>query len=292
MNIMKRVAKILYVLTLCGLFLSCREEDPSMTGLVVGDLRAEALPGAIQLSWDPVESRDFLYAEVSYYDFGTQTTVTKLCSRSTNSLYIDGLLNRYGKYRFTFTAYDVQERPGQPVYIEQQCQKAESYYVVVSEDRIPLTVDQLGTNAQEPSEGPLENLVDGDPDTYFQSFWDEYTYPELKPSGYHYLTFDLQQEVSALKFQYWNRKKGGSLPRIVNIYGGTDGIAWILLAHLENLPGDPGSSYTSDVLLTEEPISRVKFEVIQGTDTYQPYFALAEIEFYEVVRELIDPEVE
>ena len=45
-------------------------------------------------------------------------------------------------------------------------------------------------------------------------------------------------------------------------------------------------------MLPETPVSRVKFEVIQGTDTYQPYFALAEIEFYEVVRELIDPETE
>ena len=45
--------------------------------------------------------------EVSYYDFGTQTTVSKQCSRYTGTLYIDGLLNRYGKYRFTFTAYDV-----------------------------------------------------------------------------------------------------------------------------------------------------------------------------------------
>ena len=78
----------------------------------------------------------------------------------------------------------------------------------------------------------------------------------------------------------------------MNIYGGTDGTTWDLLVHLENLPGDPGSSYTSELMLPETPVSRVKFEVIQGTDTYQPYFALAEIEFYEVVRELIDPETE
>ena len=263
-----------------------------MTPLVVGGLRAEALSGAIRLSWTPVEERGFLYAEVSYYDFGTQTTVTELCSRYTNTLYIDGLLNRYGKYRFTFTAYDMQERPGQPVYIEQQCLKAESYYVVVAENPITLTVGQLGTNAQEPSEGPLAQLIDGDPDTYFQSFWDEYTYPELKPSGYHYVTFDLRQEVSALKFQYWNRKRGGSLPQVVNIYGGQDGTTWKLLSHLENLPSDPGSSYTSETILSEEPVSRIKFEVVQGTDTYQPYFALAEIEFFEIVRALIDPETE
>lgn len=87
-------------------------------------------------TWNPIESRDFLYAEVSYYDFGTQTTISKQCSRYTGTLYIDGLLNRYGKYRFTFTAYDVNGTPGQPVYIERQCEKAESYYVVVAENLI------------------------------------------------------------------------------------------------------------------------------------------------------------
>lgn len=290
---MKSIGKIVLVLSLCGACISCSGDDePAMTALAVQGIRAEAFSGAIRLTWNPVESRNFLYAEVSYYDFGSQTTVTKLCSRYTGSLYVDGLLNKYGKYRFMFTAYDVNGVPGQPVYIEQQCEKAESYYVVVSENQIPLAADQLDTNAQEPSEGPLDQLVDKNPDTFFQSFWDEYTYPELKPSGYHYVTFDLRQEVTAFKFRYWNRKKGGSLPKTVNIYGGEDGTTWELLAQLDNLPGDPGSSYTSELFLTDEPVSRVKYEVVKGTDTYQPYFSLAEIEFYEVVRELVDPEAE
>ena len=165
--------------------------------------------------------------------------------------------------------------------------------MVVAENPIPLAADQLATNAQEPSEGPLDLLVDGNPDTFFQSFWDEWTYPELKPTGYHHLTFDLRKEVSAFKFQYWNRKKAnGSLPKAVNIYGSPDGETWVLLAQLDNLPGDLGSSYTSELFLPEEPISHVKYEVVKGTDVYQPYFSLAEIEFYEVVRELVDPEAE
>ena len=263
---MKSIYKILLLFT-CSCGVSCGGDDePVMTALAVQGIRAEAFPGAIRLTWNPIESRDFLYAEVSYYDFGTQTTISKQCSRYTGTLYIDGLLNRYGKYRFTFTAYDVNGTPGQPVYIERQCEKAESYYVVVAENPIPLAADQLATNAQD---------------------------PELKPTGYHHLTFDLRKEVSAFKFQYWNRKKAnGSLPKTVNIYGSPDGETWTLLAQLDNLPGDLGSSYTSEQFLPEEPISHVKYEVVKGTDVYQPYFSLAEIEFYEVVRELVDPEAE
>ena len=34
----------------------------------------------------------------------------------------------------------------------------------------------------------------------------------------------------------------------------------------------------------------MKFEVVKGTDIYQPFFSLAEISFSEVIRELVDPE--
>ena len=142
---MKSIYKIL-LLFACSCGVSCGGDDePAMTALAVQGIRAEAFPGAIRLTWNPVENSDFLYTEVSYYDFGTQTTVSKQCSRYTGTLYIDGLLNRYGKYRFTFTAYDVNGMPGQPVYIERQCEKAESYYVVVAENLIPLAAGQLAT---------------------------------------------------------------------------------------------------------------------------------------------------
>lgn len=289
---MKSIQKIILLLTFSSAFTACDKDDEKFTALAIEGIKAEAFPGAIRLSWNSVENRDFLYAEVSYFDFGTQKTVSRLCSRYTDELYIDGLLNRYGKYKFIFTAYDMEKTAGQPVYIERECEKAESYYVISEENVIPISTGQLGTNAQEPSEGPLSNLVDGDTDTFFQSFWDEWTYPDLKPSGYHYITFDLQKEVMAFKFRYWNRKKGGSRPRTVNIYGGTDGVNWTQLQQLDNLPTDGGSNYSSDIFLLDNPVSHIKYEVIKGSDEYQPYFSLAEIEFYEVVRELIDPEAE
>ena len=94
---MKSIYKILLLFT-CSCGVSCGGDDePVMTALAVQGIRAEAFPGAIRLTWNPIESRDFLYAEVSYYDFGTQTTISKQCSRYTGTLYIDGLLNRYGR---------------------------------------------------------------------------------------------------------------------------------------------------------------------------------------------------
>ena len=126
---MKSIYKIL-LLFACSCGVSCGGDDePAMTALAVQGIRAEAFPGAIRLTWNPVENSDFLYTEVSYYDFGTQTTVSKQCSRYTGTLYIDGLLNRYGKYRFTFTAYDVngcgESDPARSRPVGYQCPGAE-----------------------------------------------------------------------------------------------------------------------------------------------------------------------
>ncbi|MFR3033591.1 MAG: hypothetical protein ACLTMF_07190 [Alistipes putredinis] len=82
---MKSIYKIL-LLFACSCGVSCGGDDePAMTALAVQGIRAEAFPGAIRLTWNPVENSDFLYTEVSYYDFGTQTTVSKQCSRYTGT---------------------------------------------------------------------------------------------------------------------------------------------------------------------------------------------------------------
>ncbi len=272
---------------------SCdKEEYSGMNTMTVTSLRAEALPGAIQLRWDVPDTRDLLYVRVDWIDHASGELRTRLCSRYTTDLYVDGLLNRYGDYRFVFTSYGTDGSSSQPVHIDRSCEKAPSYYVETGENVIPLTASQIGTNAQEPSEGPASNLVDGNLDTFFQSFWDEWTYPDLKPAGSHYLTFDLQKEVTAFRFRYWNRKSGGSRPKTVNIYVGTDGTDWTLARELDNLPTDAGSSYESEVFLLDAPISHVKYEVVKGSDEYQAFFSLAEIEFTEVLRELVDPEQE
>lgn len=290
---MKRSIKIITGLIISAVaFMSCNKDDTARTAIALTGLHAEALPGSIELGWDYIQDPDFLYVEVAYFDYATEQLKSTLCSRYTNSLKVDGLLNRYGEYDFVFTVYDKNGAVGQPVHLLRQCQKAEPYYITDSELKLPLDKSQLGTNAQEPSEGPIENLVDDDLDTFFQSFWDEYNFPELKPNGYHYITVDLKTNVKSIIIKYWNRKKGGSLPQTINIYKGTEDGKWTLLTTLTNLPADPGSSYTSDLLLSEDEFSRIKIEVVKGTDTYQPFFSIAELQVINVVRKLIDPEVE
>lgn len=274
------------------LYVSCyKEYETEANNMIIEDIRAGAHPGTIKLSWKVPEDPNFLYTKVSYFDHESQKQIIQLCSRYTDSLIADGLLNKYGKYTFELTPYDINEQKGNTIYVEKECLKKEPWYETVGEEEIFLTDSQLFTNAQEPSEGHVSNIIDDNLDTFFQSFWDEWTYPELIPSGPHYIIFDFNKYVSAFKFQYWNRKRGGSLPQKISIYTSDDGQRWSLLRQLTGLPSDAGSSYTSEVFLLDSPITHMKYEVTAGTDIYQSFFALAEMKIYEIKRELIDPEL-
>lgn len=274
---------------LCLFLLSCEKDDKDyIYDVNIENLQAEAFPGAINLSWKVPEDSSFLYMKVSYYDYGTEEEKVKVCSEYTNSLYIDGLLNKYGKYKFSFTPYDIRNVPGKTFYLEKECEKKAPWYVAIGEELIPLSADQLSTAAQEVSEGPIENLVDDDPETFFQSMW---THPEWIPAGPHYIIFDLRKEVSAFTFKYWNRlQKGGSLPKTVNLYGSNDGKKWDLIEVLTDLPSELGSVYTSGTYIPESPVSYIKYEVVATTGK-SVFFSLAEVKFYEVIRELVDPEL-
>ena len=63
------------------------------------------------------------------------------------------------------------------------------------------SADQLSTNKQETSEGPISNLVDGDKDTYFHSTWDA----NNEDKAYAYLQIDLKGAYKDLLLDYTKR---------------------------------------------------------------------------------------
>ena len=59
---------------------------------------------------------------------------------------------------------------------------------------------QLASEAQEPSEGPIEGLVDGDISTFFHTAW------SVSYDGTHYLQFSIEQPEEALLLKWVKRK--------------------------------------------------------------------------------------
>ncbi len=64
---------------------------------------------------------------------------------------------------------------------------------------------QLSTNAQEPTEGPIGNLIDNDFSTFFHSTWSENNISQ----EHHYLQIDLAEPLDAIVLKYSKRAGTG-----------------------------------------------------------------------------------
>ncbi len=78
---------------------------------------------------------------------------------------------------------------------------AEFYLYDAQGNAITLTADNFTTNAQEPKEGPLADIVDGDMFTYFHSTWSESADAE------HYIEISLPQPMTEFTLSYISRNE-------------------------------------------------------------------------------------
>ena len=88
----------------------------------------------------------------------------------------------------------------------------------------------LSTNAQEPTEGAMANIVDADLSTYFHSIWSAgwaEGHDESEGNAPHYLQVTLPQPVTgvALKMtkRWKNANQADNAPTVVEIQASTDG---------------------------------------------------------------------
>lgn len=104
---------------------------------------------------------------------------------------------------------------------------------------------RITSNATEETEGAIENLVDGDAETYWHSCW------RNGPAEQHYLQFDLGagNEREALAITYWKRQNSGNYPTTLTFMVSNDGTKWKTVKQIENLdtsaPTTENPGYTS-----------------------------------------------
>lgn len=140
--------------------------------VAIETVTSESLPGQIQLRWE-VPAGDFSYLKIWYYDPLTKETVYKIVSKGTTELLIDETRARFGEYEFNFQTFNANDEGGEIKVVRALSGVAPASYTLVSRSQIKLVAEQLSTNAQEPSEGPIKNAVDGDKNTFFHTNWHE-----------------------------------------------------------------------------------------------------------------------
>ncbi len=90
---------------------------------------------------------------------------------------------------------------------------AEFYLYDGEGNEIALTAENFATNAQEPTEGPLENICDGDRTTFFHSMW------SVGAADNHKLMITLPEdiELKEFKFKYITRWTSQGYPLVIRI---------------------------------------------------------------------------
>ncbi|MFJ1329182.1 BT_3987 domain-containing protein [Capnocytophaga canimorsus] len=146
--------------------------------------------------------------------------------------------------------------------------------------KITLSENMLSTNAQEQSEGPIRNLIDGNAGTYFHSNWSN-------PGAInqpHYIQVSLNESVTKIAFAYQNRNNDNGKPQEVKIWVSENGNqgSWKEIAHImQGMPISASSKYSSYTYASDTPFKYFRFEVLKTNGGTAPtFFNMAELAIY------------
>ncbi len=280
---MKRSFKYIILASFIGAMATgcSNNDDEKLVPAEVTNLRAESTPGRIVLRWETPEEGNIRYIQVNYYDPLLKKDVMKTASSYADSMEIADTRRKYGEYTFNVKSVSPTGGISAMQEIKTLSEPAEATWVSTP---IVLKAEDLATNAQEPSEGAIANLVDGNNSTYFHSTWSGNV-----PPAPHWFSANLNQTLDGhFKFTIVARNNNNR-PSDVDLMGSTDGEQWFLIRHLdkENDGLSLTSPYESETFAIEQPFSHIKF-VVNATNTGSIFFSMAEFKLYNM--ELIDPE--
>ena len=223
--------------------------------------------------------------KISYVNPANQEKVTNVVSIYTDSLLITNTLKRYGDYTFTFQAFNDKGDAGQPVEVKAQSGAVPPTISYEKEDEVKLSADQLSTDDQEPSEGPIKNLVDGNSNTFFHTRWSS---PQ-KPMP-QYVQIDFKEAHQVFMLYYQNRNGSQRPPAAFEIQVSNDGQSWEKVFEVSSgLPTAKSSEYTTPGIDAGKTFTHLRFVVTREASN-SSFFCLAEMKFYNAKKIVYDPE--
>lgn len=292
---MKKIIYSLLAASLIAGLTACSDDDKTVPGSIFdqGSVTSVAKPGEVVFHWTKPTDPDYYYVKVKYDD-PQRGEVVKNASAYADSIAIDGLYAKYGalNYQFSFVSRDGGETA--PFTVSAQ---AGAVAPTVKDaglgDAITLTGDDLWTDDQESSEGPIKNLVDGNTSTYFHMSWSD-------PSPFpHYIVVDLKKEVYGVTFSYICRNQANKdNPKQIAAFGSeefgqstSDLAKAFQLEVMSGLPSDQAASYESPHIISSKPF-RYLWLRIDSSTSGSNWIALAELSVTEVKTSVYDPENE
>ena len=131
---------------------------------------------------------------------------------------------------------------------------------------------QFSSNAVEPKEGALANLIDGNYSTFFHSAW------SVTVAGTHHLQVEVSEPVENFSFYFKKRhNNNNNRPTDLTILGSADGVEFAEVAHITT--GLPTSAdtldYMSEIITLEAPCKYLRFAV-NKTNNNTAFFTFSE----------------
>lgn len=248
-------------------------------------ITSEALPGQIKLKWTKPSEGEYEYLKIWYRDFLLKETVNKIASLETDSMLIDDTRARFGEYEFFFQTFNANNEGSEVTSFKAVSGKAPA---VTTETRTEVKLDasQLSSDAPEPSEGPISNLINGNTNDFFHIRWSSPQTPLP-----HYIQIDFNEEHQVFAIEWWNRVVGNSdgFPLVVELQISSNGTDWETITTLSGFASASGTHVTPDYVDAGKPFTHFRFNVTEASSGSN-YFHMAEFKFYDVEINVYDPE--
>ena len=295
---MRYFFRYLLVLLVNTMILSaCSDNEvsyPAPTPLSEASVTVEARPGAIMFHWDVPEDANYYYVGVTYQLPEQSNPYRRLASVYSDSLLVDGLLQRYGVMDFTFQTFSRDGQASTSFVVNAQAGAAEKTIILTGEKAgVTLTADHVFTDNCD-GWNPVEYMLDNNISTAFVSDWIN---PGPMP---RYVVMDLQRAVQAFTFSYTTRDHANKdHPKSINVYGSNtfDGTfdpsnAVLIGSITSGLPEGRAETYTSPTfIIKDNPCSIIWLEIPE-TVSGHVFYSLSEISVTEYMTTVIDPEEE
>lgn len=258
----------------------------------IANVEAEPRVGGALITWDLPADSSFLYLDIAFEkypdDSGSGEIIRRQASRYTDSLLVDGLLN---KYEYTFSVQPFNAKPGKEIGgerwrtntvkpIRRPVEIVQRYEEIKN-----ITSDMIDTHTQEQSEGPKESLIDGNINTFWHSAWSSGVAPLP-----HWVQFNFNESMKVGAFSYTLRQgaNASNHPNRFALEISRDGSSWEEVwrseADLPITPADNEFRMEFDNNF-EAPHFRV---VILETPAMGSFTYLSTLKLYEMFEEVTD----
>ena len=287
----KTLIKMLMAVALIGGMASCSDDDVTVPKNTIDQatITYNTRPGSVIFHWTKPENPDYYYIKVKFNDPKKGERIVN-ASAYADSLEIDGLYAKYGNLDYTFTAVSRDGGESAPFTVQA---KAGAVLPSISDAGLgtafDLTAEQLWTDDQETSEGPIANLVDGNANTFFHMSWSN-------PSPFpHYIRVELKEQVWGVQFGYVcrNNNNKDNPKQITVLASNTEDLAeaWTI-STLSDLPSDKAASYDSPHLISQTSDFRYLWLRIDSSTSGSNWVALSILTVNRVKTTVNDPENE